>query len=426
LWEFRWAVYKTSMHTPSRALAAAAFVLLAASHLPAQTLYGIGDLPGGINWSQVRDVAKTGGTIYAVGSSAANTGSPGGDTMVLWTSTGGLTAIPNLATNTTGTIFVTASDITPDAAYIAGRARNAPTGNVRQAVRITTSGLVLTDLGNPAGFTPNSYGLATSDDGSVVYGISTNGSSAQQATRFEVGVGATAINFASVGDTWSFPTARAISGNGNLMLGTSATNSNLGGPGARAFLYDYNGGASTVSLLPLLSGGSWNQGLAMNATGSLMLVGGDSAGNANGDLYLVNSSNAITALGTPNAGFGLNAFAAMSGDGSVVGITMTDVTNGHSYIHNTNGWQSFYGVAAASGANLTGWTTLNINGISEDGTLVWGDGLHNGNNEGYVLEFAGGYLATAVAIPEPATYAMLAGVVAFGLAAWRRRAQRGA
>lgn len=410
------------MHTPTRPFVAAVLALLAVGDLPSQTLYAVGDLSGGIFWSQVRDVTKNGATITAVGGSAANAGSPSGDTGFVWTSSGGITAIPHLQANTTSNFFVTASDITPDAAYIAARAFDTPTGNTRQAVRVTTSGLVLTDLGNPSGFTVNSSGLAISDDGSVLYGVSTNGSGNQQATRFEVGIGATAIAFATGGDISSFATARAVSSDGNFMLGTSANNTNVAGSGARAFRYDHNGGSPSTSLLPLLGGGTWSQGLAMNAAGTLMLTGGDSAGNANGDLYLVNGSNAIVAtLGSANTGLGLNAFAAMSGDGAVVGITMSDISTSHSYLYNTHGWQDFYGVALASGVNLTGWSDFNIGGISEDGTLVWGDGLHNGNTEGFVLEFGAGYLASAVAVPEASTCAALAGIGALGLAAWRRR-----
>lgn len=379
------------------------------------TMYGVGDLSGGAIWSQVRDVTKTGGVIYAVGSSAANSGGTAGDTAFLWTSSGGMSAIPNLVTNTTATNFVTASDITADAAYIAGRSRIDPTGGNRQAAQITTSGLTPLALADPSGFTTPSYAVSISSDGSVLYGVGINGSGQSQAVRYFAGGPSTAVPFASVGDIASFPVARALSSNGNLMLGTSSTNALGAGPGSRAFLY--NNSAASVTLLPLLSGGTWSQGLAMNSAGSLMLLGGDTPTNANGELYLYDGT-AVAALGTPNPTLGLNTFGGMSADGSVVGLTWTTPSSAQSFIYNSHGWQDFYGVASGSGADLSGWTTLNINGISEDGTLVWGDGLHDGNNEGFVLEFSSGYLSS---IPEPSTFAAAAGIGALGLAAWRRR-----
>ena len=51
-------------------------------------------------------------------------------------------------------------------------------------------------------------------------------------------------------------------------------------------------------------------------------------------------------------------------------------------------------------ARLLGATLTSITGMSPDATLVWGTGSHNGNNEGWVLEFPAGYLAAA-AEPVP-------------------------
>lgn len=399
-----------------RAVTAVTFTLLAAVSSHAQaTLYGVGDLSGGSIWSQVRDVTKTGGVIYAVGSSSANNG-PLGDTAFLWASTGSITAISYVDPsnpNANG-VFITGSDITSDASYIATRSLINPTGNGRAAVRVTTSGLTSSNLGFPGGFSPPGYAVSIADDGHVLYGVTANGSANSQATRFAGdGSGATAIPFANGGDTTSYAVARAVSGNGNLLLGTSGTSAS-GGPGSRAFFY--NDTNSSIGVPPLLSGGTWSQGLALNSAGTLALLGGDTATNANGEVYLFDGST-ITALGTPNPSLGLNIFGGMNADGSVVGMSWTGGSN-TSYLYNTHGWQDFNAIAAMSGADLSGWSALGINGISEDGTLVWGDGLHNGNTEGYIMEFSSGYLS---AIPEPSTYAALAGAAALGLAVWHRR-----
>jgi hypothetical protein len=99
----------------------------------------------------------------------------------------------------------------------------------------------------------------------------------------------------------------------------------------------------------------------------------------------------------------------MTADGSVVVGNLNDletvgsVTTGSSasYVHNSHGWHHLQAVVAAAGVNVTGWTFDPVIGVSPDGTLVWGTGTHNGHAEGFVLEFAPGYLA---AYTEPATY----------------------
>ena len=48
-----------------------------------------------------------------------------------------------------------------------------------------------------------------------------------------------------------------------------------------------------------------------------------------------------------------------------------------------------------------GWERLQVTGISRDGRLGFGQGMHNGNPEGFVAEFAAGYLADFDAPPVP-------------------------
>lgn len=411
------------MHTPKmlQILAATAFGLSFASRTMAQaTMYGVGDLSGGATYSEVRDASSSGGVIYAVGNSSANTGSTGGDTAFVWTSTGSITAIPNLATNSTATNLVTASAISSDGAYIAVRSRDVTSGNGREAAVVTTSGLGVASLGSPGGFTTPSYALTVSSNGDVLYGVGMNGSGNFQTVRYQVSTSsATAIPLLNSGDVSSFPTARAASADGNLLLGTSG-NSSVFGSGNQAFLYNHT--SSSVSSVALLSGGTWNSGLALNPAGTLALVAGDSTAHANGEVYLYNGST-TTSLGSPNDSWSPLNLGGLTSDGSVVGIAFTDGSSNASYIHNANGWLSLDSIAAAGGADLTGWSSLNLNGLSSDGTLVWGSGLHDGNTEGFVMSFSSDYLS---AVPEPSTYSALAGAAGLVMAvACRRRVARG-
>jgi hypothetical protein len=403
------------MKTHHRHIAAAALALLTACSAFAQaTLYAIGDLPGDdLFYSEVRDVVKVGGVLHAVGSSS--TRNANGSTAFYWTSTGGIVALPDLVTNTGGTTPIIASAITPDAAYIAARARSAASGNARQSVRYDTTSLATPlSLGGPAG--GGTGAVALSDSGNILYGFAPL-DGATRAFRYTVsGSTATAIDLLA-GMTHNNFTARATSADGSIALGNAGTSATLSGPGTQAFVWD--NGVAPIDFLP---GGTWNQSLALNNAATIGLFAGDSTAysGSSSEAYLI-ANDTVIALGAPGTGLRPNIFGGITEDGAVVALTWfnaSDNSSAGSFIYNSSGWHNFATIAASSGANLTGWSDFVLSAISADGTLVWGSGLHNGNTEGFIMEFSSGYLA---AIPEPSTYALLAGAAALGLAAWRRR-----
>jgi hypothetical protein len=366
--------------------------------------------------------------IYAVGGGTANTGSPQQDTAILWTSTGGLTALPNIVANTTATNFVTASAITPDAAYIAGRARS-NTGNGRQAVVVTRSGLTNTVIPYPAGTNTGQQLVANgiSSDGTIAYGFGSDSSTGEfrafRSINSTTSPSATLIAFAGGSSIGNIGIGRGVSANGLVMVGheydATAFADNNRGTGNHAFRY-VDGVGST--LIPKLSGGTWSTAMALSSDGNLTLVMGDSTAAANGGLYLYNASlTSLTDLGTPNLSWTPQILGGITSDGAVAVAQFYDYsspTTFASYLHNANGWFNLEATLSGSGLDLSGWTGLAVLGVSADGTLLFGSGTHSGNMEGFVIEVPSGYLA---AIPEPSTYAMLAGLAALGLAAWRRR-----
>ena len=414
------AGFAHNMKYPQSLLLSAALGLLAVSSANAQaTFYGVGDLPGGGFASEIRDATKVGGVIYAVGSSAANPdnfnlGSGGGDTAILWTLTGGIIAIPNLVENTTGLGFVSGRAITRDGAFIAGSSRNNSSlhSGSRTAVRITTNGLTSLDLGSRHYSATN----AISDDGSVLYGWTPNSDGSMRASRYTVSspTGPTTIiviPFLNTGDDSSLPAPKGSSSDGNIMLGNSNNSTVSGGgvtaPGNSAFIYNHT--SVSVSGIPYLPGGSWNIGLAINPSGTLFLVGGDSTAHPNGELFLFDGSS-TTPLGPPSdlVGWGGN-FAGLTADGAVVaGAFWVAPGSQTSFVHNSSGWHDLPSAAAHAGANLVGWSQLVVMGISSDGTLLFGSGQHNGNTEGWVAEFPADYLrnygdTTPPTITVPAT-----------------------
>jgi hypothetical protein len=363
------------------------------------TLYGVGDLPGGITQSEVRDTTRVGPVLYAVGGSAANPGSTGNDTAFLWTSTGGITALPPLAPGLVDVNPVLASAITPNAAYIATRARFNPANSAqRHAARVTTSGLTQVDLGALPGFSPFSAAIAISSDGSVLYGFARyTGAGLTQAVRYTVaGPTITAIPFLNAGDDTSIPAARGTSSDGSVMVGYSGTST---GSALSAFRYVEGSG---ISAIPYLPGGTWNNAQAVSPDGNLVMGVSESATAPNGEIYLYNASTAaLTALGTPAAGWSFNGLGGMTPDGSVVALSLGDPANpaNAGFIHNANGWHEVQAIVAGTGIDVTGWTIDIIYAVSSDGTRIWGSGDHNGNREGVIVEFPAGYLAAYGASP---------------------------
>ena len=395
-------------------LGAAFFSFLPAIVNAQVTFYGVGDLPGGITQSEVRDATRVGTVLYAVGGSSATPvpGTGGNDTAFLWTSTGGLQALLPLSPGLTETNAIIASQITPDAAYIAARARwNPAAPGQRHAVRVRTSDLTqMVDLCPlpPPGCPPQSVATAISNDGSILFGFARNGSGQSQAARYTVaGPTATAIDLLPGYDT-SSPAGRGSSSDGSVMVGTNTNTVVDGGDfyglGNAAFRY-VHGAPGVVTAIPYRpAGGTWNMAVALSPNGNLVMVVGDSTAAPNGEIYLYDATSLVqTSLGTPAAGWVTSNLAGMTPDGSlaVIGLGDPDPRNtAHaSFLHNANGWHEIHAIVAGAGVDLTGWTLDSIVGISPDGTRIWGSGAHNGNREGVVVEFPAGYLSAYAASP---------------------------
>lgn len=384
------------------------------------TLYGVGDIDGGNNFSEVRDATKSGGVIYAVGDSSAYGLAPGADTATFWTSTNGLVPLRDIVTNFSGSSFSSTSAIaiTPGGDYIASRARATTGGVNRHAVRVTTSNLANLDLGTLPGFN-NSQTSTVSNDGSVLYGIANYTSSSSvpvktRAVRFtSAGPTITVIPFLNVGDDNSAPADRGASADGSVMVGRStngtvdASPASFGGNGIglgnQAFRYVHGAG---VSGIPFIGGGSWSGAVAVTPDGNLTLVRGNSTSAPLGEFYLHNATTGtLTSYSTPNGSRRPGGIVGISADGSIVATSFNAVDNptNATVIRNTHGWHDFQSLVERAGVNLAGWDlrSQTLFGLSPDATLVWGRGIHNGNAEGFVVEFAPGYLASAT---EPETY----------------------
>lgn len=428
---------------------------------PQASFYGIGDLAGGPVASTVRDATKHNGVIYAVGASAV-TSQPGLcetvspnlpigcfvqynlDRPVLWTldgATATLTMLPEIATSSSAS-GASAVSITPDAAFIASQSHSLPNKPEVHAVRVTTAALPAgsanEDLNaapyQPFTFTGRINGVvettttagaaAISDNGSILYGVAVQGNATvtpstafNRAVRYEVGVGSTLIPLLDPAIHVLNAPSGGTSSDGSVMVGTSS-----GGGGNRAFRYVHGTG---VSAIPLLPGGSNNRALAVSPDGNLTLVSESTTFLPNGQVYLHNAaSGALTALGSPNTPWQPSGVAGMTDDGSVVAITFVSpvfpcsgcprsVGSRNAYIRNSHGWFHLMTVLAAANVEIwQNWDRLQITGMSPDGTLVFGQGTHNEELEGFVAEFPLNFLKTFDVPPVPPSNSTIVG-------AWR-------
>jgi len=191
----------------------------------------------------------------------------------------------------------------------------------------------------------------------------------------------------------------------NGTVDTSAASPGGGGIGLGNQAFRYVDGVG-VSPIPFLSGGTWNGAVAVTPNGNLAVIRGDSASAPQGEFYLHNATTgALTSLGTPNGSRRAGGILSITTDGAIIAAPYGLVTNlaNQAMIRNAHGYHDFQLMVERAGVDLTGWDlrTQAIFGISPDGTLVWGRGTHDGNLEGYIVEFAPGYLA---AYTEPAVY----------------------
>ena len=414
----------------------------------------------------VRDATRVGSGIYAVGGAVTrqtcavlpNQGPcPNTDTPILWRFDGTnatLEALPDIDVNTAATQMQGAFDITADGAYIASQARisNAPaTGFSQRPVRVETillpspaATLNLNTTFSPA-LTHQATATAISHGGAIVYGFGSPAGTPARALRFDTS-GSTSLIIPFVcpaislpgcpaADTTNFVVARGTSLNGNVAVGASFIAASGGAPPSprKAFRYEHGSG---VTPIPFLSGGSFNDALALSPDGDRVLVIGNATDSPNGEAYLYTAStNTIQRLGSPNPDLfeawgpggricvnsqgacnARSSAGGMSADGSVVVMNFGSppITGGqYAYFWNEHGWFHLTSALLAHNVDLglSGWDpkTLFVTGISPDGTLVFGAGAQNGVVRGFVADFPAGALASFDPAPSPPANASIVG-----------------
>jgi hypothetical protein len=352
------------------------------------TFYGVGQLPGGVLNSQIRDAVITSTGILAAGNAQQNPASSLSDTSVIWTPTTGLQALAalNNVSIPPGSRFETASQISTGNNVIAARISTDTTGLDVLPALYNPGGPLTAVLGVPEGIV---WGAANgvSSDGKIVYGFGADPSGNQQGFEWTLAAGAVQLP-GIAGYTSVTPAPRGCSGDGTIEVGVAVTaTGTYVGPGSAAFEFNP---ASGMSLLPLPPGGTWAAAAGIDPSGTYIVGTGDTPANPNGGLLLW-TNGSVSTLGVPavEAATGIATnFAAVTRDGAAIVVAGTY----GSYVYNTYGWSDLQTALLAGGANLSGWSVLGVLGMNGDGTLVFGSGNYRGGVEGFVAQLPVGYL----------------------------------
>ncbi len=385
------------MNLPPCVTLALAFAALFSTGYGQATFNPIGDLTGGGVSSEA--IAASDNGAIAVGHSTG----PNGGRAVYYTTAGGLVALPHTA----ATYNDSAQAVTPDGSVIVGWVGTG--ASLQEAAIWTNGGTVLTNLGTlPGATTPLARLRGTSDDGSIGFGHATDSAGKNQGIRWTAGTGLVGLGFLDPSDTSSQIAPGGVSADGSVAVGTSGSSTVT----QKAFTYTLGTGLQSLGLLP---GGTWSTATTITSDGSTVFGFANSTAYPAGELYKWTSGAGMVALGAP-PGLQPGGFMAATDAGDVV--TMRDGSFS-SIIYNATGFHSASDVFTDAGLNVTGWG-LRVLGVNRDGTMLWGSAMNpSGNLEGWYATFPTGYLA---AVPEPSTYAALAGVGVLSLAIWRRRA----
>lgn len=351
-------------------------------------LYRIGEFQFGLRLAEVRAAVRNGPEILAAGRVVRVINNSTSNTPVLWSSKTGIIPLSSPMLDDPQQIPAAGTAISENGVYVTGSLSTADPTQRLESARFMISSLTPLPLGGDlleGGWNPI---LAISGDGSVVYGTVQN---SQQAFRFDYDrIEAMRIPFLNPGDTNNSPSPRGCSTNGLVLVGNS-----LGTNGGFAYRYVYGSG---VTALPLLPGASNSSAISLSADGMSALLTASTPVAPLGELYVHHAnSGSIERLGTPRGDLPVATGGGINGNGSVVVANFGErSTNAiHSpFIHNRFGW---HGILQVIGdlhpdPSNSGHEILSVDGISPDGTLIWGSDRLGGITYGWVLDLPPGYL----------------------------------
>ncbi len=333
----------------------------------APSFTSIGDLPGGLVWTEPLDVSADGSVV--VGSSWSSDGHEA----IRWTLAEGM--------HTLGTLFVgerapEANSVSANGVVVVGYSGTPQHTN--EAFRWTEAdGMV--GIGDLPGGINNSSASSVSADGSVIVGTS-HSALGTEAFRWTQESGMQGLGGLAGGNFYS--NAYDVSADGSVVTGSSR---NIEG-NEEAYRWTESGGMQGLGHLP---GGDPNSNsYGISSDGSTIV--GNSLSALGTEAFRWTQESGMQGLGDlPGGAYHGVAFASSSDGSIVVGHSVGDTGGDEAFIWDADhGMRNLQEVLETDyGMDLPAWTLTTANSISDDGKTIVGAGSNPaGQYQGWIAQ----------------------------------------
>ena len=345
--------------------------IVTSSALADPEFIGLGDLDGSNFQSYANGVSADGSVV--VGQSYSSNGPEAFG----WTQAGDMVGIGDLEG---GDFESSANGVSADGSVIVGQSNSS---NGDEAFRWTEAGKMV-GLGDLEGGIFESWAQGVSADGSVVvgYGYSTASGEEKEAFRWTEASGMVGLGDLEGGKFHS--DAKGVSADGSVVVGYS--NSTQGG---EAFRWTE---AGMIGLGDLEGGGFYSNANAVSADGSVV-VGQSKSGNGLEAFRWTEAG--MVGIGDLEGGTFQSEAKSVSADGSVVVGQGNSAIGGEAFRWTeADEMQTISDWLAESGVTVEDGFTLKVaTGVSDDGTVVVGNGISSRGKEAWLARGGSGVIS---------------------------------
>ncbi|WP_072680844.1 autotransporter domain-containing protein [Arcobacter sp. LA11] len=330
---------------------------------------------------EVLDAISSGTTVshaYGVsadGSIVVGDSYDGGYKAVTWTDASGIVSLGTLGGNTSH-----GNGISDDGSVIVGQS-NLLSGEYR-AFRWTQAGGMV-DLGVLTGGN-YSDANAVSGDGLTVVGSSESSDSGAYTESFRWTAGTGMVSLGTLPGGINQGEAWGVNSDGTVIVGQSLNASN------NKEAYRWTAGSGMVGLGYLSGGSNYSEAYDVSADGSIVIGESDNGSVTEAFRW---EGGTMTGLGFLSGSFASSARGTNS-DGTVI-VGYLEDSDG-----DTNGafrWTASTGMQSLSDwlkIDLSSWSEMSASDVSDDGTIIVGDGVISGKKEAFIAREVSGIIGT--------------------------------